>query len=113
MRAVIKIRPLGWRKVVSEIKTSDRLDSVVLLLTFLILIFVGVLLWTAVFLKSDGQTFQIVASLVTGFSGALLMRIKPKGAGPDDPVIPMPSAPSKVTVEAGDVKDAVEDKGDK
>ncbi len=92
-----------------DLKPSDRLDSVVMLLTFLILAFVGVLLWVAVNLKSDGQTFQIVASLVTGFSGALLMRIKPKGAGPDDPVIPMPQAPSKVTVEAGDTTD----KGDK
>ncbi len=90
-------------RTVDDIKPSDRLDSVVLLLTALILIFVGVLIWVAVNLKSDGQTFQIVASLVTGFSGALLMRIKPKGAGPADPVIPMPQAPSKVTVEAGDV----------
>jgi len=88
-------------KPIEDIKPSDKLDSVVLLLTALILAFVGVLLWVAVNLKSDGQTFQIVASLVTGFSGALLMRIKPKGAGPEDPVIPMPSAPSKVTVEAG------------
>jgi len=97
-------------KIVDETKSSDRLDSVVILLTFLILTFVAVLLWVALYLKSDGQTFQIVASLVTGFSGALLMRIKPKGAGPDDPVIPMPSAPSKVTVEAGS---DVEPKGDK
>lgn len=59
-------------------KPSNRLDSVVLLLTTLIITFVGVLLWVAVNLKSDGQTFQIVSGLVTAFSGALLMRINPK-----------------------------------
>ncbi len=50
-------------------------------------------------MSSDGQTFQIIAGLVTGFSGALLMRVKPKNAT-DDPSIPLPPNPSKVTVHA-------------
>lgn len=58
-------------------KPSNRVDSVVLLLTGLVICFVVVLLWVAVYLKSDGQTFQIISGLVTGFSGALLMRINP------------------------------------
>lgn len=58
-------------------KPINRVDSVVFLLTGLVLSFVGVLIWVAVNLKSDGQTFQIISGLVTGFSGALLMRINP------------------------------------
>jgi len=59
------------------------IDKVVYLLTFLVLVFTGLLIYVAKTSPNDGQTFQIVSGLVTGFSGALLMRINPKKL--DDP----------------------------
>lgn len=78
-------------------KENNRLDAVVILLTGLVMFFSGVLIWIAVYLKSDGQTFQIIASLVTGFSGALLMRIKPRGSKDGDDIV-LPGPPSRLTV---------------
>lgn len=54
-----------------------RIDPIIYLLTGLVLIYTVVILWTDLFLKSDGQTFQIVSNLASGFAGALLMRINP------------------------------------
>ncbi len=67
--------------------SSNKIEPIVLLLVFLVIFFSVVLVGVAVFLSSDGQTFQIIAGLVTGFSGALLMRVKPRTSesevGPD------------------------------
>lgn len=48
--------------------------------------FTCVLLAVAWLFKTDGQTFQAIASLLSGFAGALLTRIKP-------PTKPDPSSP--------------------
>lgn len=61
---------------------SNKIDPVLFLLTSLVLIFAGALIVVSKISPNDGQTFQILSNLVTGFSGALLMRINPKK--PDD-----------------------------
>lgn len=43
------------------------------LIVFLLLVLVAVSKWS----PNDGQTFQVISSLLTGFAGALLMRVKP------------------------------------
>ncbi len=58
---------------------TNKIEPIVLLLTFLVIFFSVVLVGIAKFLSSDGQTFQIIAGLVTGFAGSLLTRIKTKG----------------------------------
>lgn len=48
------------------------------------LLFVGMIFFTAMlfaaekWFPNDGQMFQVVAGLLTGFSGAFFMRVKPK-----------------------------------
>lgn len=64
---------------------NNPVEPIVKLMVGLVLIFTCMLIGVARFLSSDGQTFQIIAGLVTGFSGALLMRVKPRAATPDDP----------------------------
>jgi uncharacterized membrane-anchored protein len=64
------------------------IEPVLLLLAGLLVLFTFLLLWCSVVLKTDGQTFQVISSLVTGFAGALLMRIKPRGqADKDEPEV--------------------------
>ena len=49
------------------------------------LLFFGMVFWTVMlfvcvqFYSQDGQTFQVISGLLTGFSGAFFMRIKPRG----------------------------------
>lgn len=74
---------------------ENRIEPIVLLLVGLVLFFTCILVWVAKFMSSDGQTFQIIAGLVTGFSGALLMRVKPKSTPEDN--VPMPPNPARVT----------------
>jgi uncharacterized membrane protein YjjP (DUF1212 family) len=50
------------------------------------------------FFPNDGQMFQVVAGLVTAFSGALFTRIKPLLSRPDDSatataIVDTPAAP--------------------
>lgn len=48
------------------------------------LLFVGMIFFTGMlfaaekWFPADGQMFQVVAGLLTGFSGAFFMRVKPK-----------------------------------
>lgn len=72
-------------------ESDGRVEPIVLLLVGLVLFFTLVLIGIAVFLSSDGQTFQVIANLVAGFSGALLMRVKPRGS-PQDPPDPLPAS---------------------
>ncbi len=64
---------------------EHKLEPIVLLL------FVGMLFWTGMlficqkFYPDDGQIFQVISGLLTGFSGAFFMRIKPRGAEPPPP----------------------------
>ena len=60
------------------VKTKEGLEPVVLLLFVGILVFTGALFLSERFFGSDGQMFQVVAGLLTGFSGAFFMRVKPR-----------------------------------
>jgi len=57
---------------------TKQLDPVLLLLAAMIFVFTGLLIVIAEILKNDGQTFQVISGLLTGFSGAFLGRIMPK-----------------------------------
>ena len=57
-----------------------RLEPVIMLLTGLVVFFSLLLIGVAVWMSMDGQTFQVISGLVTGFAGALLMRVKPRAA---------------------------------
>ena len=67
----------------------NRLDPITVLLATLVLILVVLLLIQAHIHPNDGQTFQVLASLLSGFAGALLARVKPQGANHDD-AAPLP-----------------------
>lgn len=80
--------------VVTRIKDIDALDK---LLFFGIIFFVFILIYLARFEANDGQTFQVISGLITGFAGAFFGRMKPKAdtTKPDN-VITFP-APTPVT----------------
>ncbi len=62
------------------------IDPILKMLVALVVFFSLLLIGVARFMSSDGQTFQILSSLVSGFAGALLLRIKPRDASEKDPV---------------------------
>lgn len=72
---------------------ETKLEPVILLL-FIGMVFFTAMLFTAEhYFPMDGQMFQVIAGLLTGFSGAFFMRVKPKSAANsnDDPVDTNPS----------------------
>ena len=60
------------------------IDPILKMLVGLVIFFSLLLIAVARFMSSDGQTFQILSSLVSGFAGALLLRIKPRDASDKD-----------------------------
>jgi hypothetical protein len=58
---------------------DNRLDHVVVLLFVGMLVFTAILMYEAQARPNDGQTFQVIAGLLTAFSGSFFTRIKPKG----------------------------------
>ena len=54
-----------------------QLDSILYLLAAMVVFFTILLFVSARFLTNDGQTFQVISGLLTGFAGALLGRVKP------------------------------------
>ena len=68
--------------MVTNIKDIDAVDK---LLFLGIVFFTFVLLAIARFQPNDGQTFQIIGGLLTGFSGAFFARMKPKADTPTPP----------------------------
>jgi hypothetical protein len=77
-------------------KPDNKIEPIVLLLCSLVIFYTICLVVVAKLMSSDGQTFQIIAGLVTGFSGALLMRVKPRGTTPDESIDSVPSSVRKV-----------------
>jgi hypothetical protein len=69
---------------------KQRLEPVELLLMGGIVFFTICLFISERFFPSDGQIFQVVSGLLTGFGGAFLMRVKPKGDKADVPMVPPP-----------------------
>ncbi len=77
---------------------DDRIEPIVILLVSCMFVLLGLLVWVAKFMSSDGQTFQVIAGLLAAFSGSLFTRIKPKGA-PNGDTLPMPPSPAKITTK--------------
>lgn len=75
----------------------NKLEPVLLLLTFLLLFFTGALFFAEHFFMQDAQLFQVLSSLITGFAGALLMRVKIKSDPGDTDHVDVPGA--KMTAE--------------
>lgn len=65
----------------------NRLEPVLLLLVVLVVFFTILAVGCAWVFPQDGQTFQLIAGLLTSFSGALLLRVKPPRPGDHDPDI--------------------------
>lgn len=53
-----------------------KIDGALLILAGGIGIFSGLVLFCALRLKEDGQTFQVFSNILSGFVGALLLKIK-------------------------------------
>jgi hypothetical protein len=97
VRGLVLLGSLATVAVAEKVMPSDnKIEPIVLLLVGLVVLFSCALIGVAKFMSSDGQTFQVIANLDSGFAGALLMRVKPKGTT-EDPTIPMPPTPSTVT----------------
>ncbi len=69
--------------------SEARIEPIMYLLFAGMLIFTGILLWIAQARPNDGQTFQVIAGLLTAFSGSFFTRLKPRN--PED------TPPSKTT----------------
>jgi len=59
-------------------KQDWRIDPIVLLLFFGIFATLGLMVFVDFKFKEDGQTFQVISSLVGALTGAFLLRIKPQ-----------------------------------
>jgi hypothetical protein len=71
-----------------------QVDPILYLLATLVLLFTILLFVSAKFLTNDGQTFQVMSGLLTGFAGAFLGRVKP----PDPANLP-PGSKATASVE--------------
>lgn len=69
------------------------LDPVDRVLVFLIILFALLVIAISKWSPNDGQTFQIIGTLCTGFAAAFLSRIKPADKKTDQPQ--SPDAPQK------------------
>lgn len=56
----------------------EKLEPIIWLLFVGIFLLLGILIGVEVAWKDDGQMFQVIAGLLSAFSGAFFMRIKPK-----------------------------------
>lgn len=57
-----------------------KVDPTLMLLFLGIFAMTGILIFCEHFFASDGQIFQVISGLVTGFAGAFFGRINPKPA---------------------------------
>ncbi len=53
-------------------------DPVLVMLLGSTFVFTGLTIWVTLHTPGDGQTFQLLAGLTTGFGGAVLARVKPQ-----------------------------------
>lgn len=80
-----------------------RADPILSLLFCGMIFFTGILIFVEWRFESDAQVFQVIASLLAGFSGAFFGRIKP---GPEHTKQP---GESTVSVTTTQVKDNAEE----
>jgi hypothetical protein len=59
-------------------RQANKVEPVVVLLFLGMVFFTFMLFASEKWFPSDGQMFQVVAGLLSGFSGAFFMRIKPR-----------------------------------
>ena len=64
-------------------RSLSKLDPVLILLFMGIMVFTVILLFCEYFFKTDGQIFQVISGIVTGFAGAFFGRMKPTTDHPD------------------------------
>lgn len=76
---------------------KDKVEPVIVLLFCGMVFFTGMLFAAEKWFQNDGQMFQVVAGLLTGFSGAFFMRVKPKNEPPTQSITQ--GDESTVTVE--------------
>ena len=61
---------------------KEKLDPTLYLLVGLVAFFTVIVIYCEHIFPKDGQVFQVFAGMLTGFGGALLLRVKPRGNGP-------------------------------
>lgn len=64
---------------------SKSIEPIVFLLFGGIIFFTLLLVAISKWSPNDGQTFQVVSGLLTGFAGAFMMRVKPPSTTVDNP----------------------------
>lgn len=67
----------------------DPVEPTLYLLFYGMIFFAGVLIGVEYFFKEDGQMFQVIAGILTGFTGAFFGRMKPgekRGSSVDNSV---------------------------
>jgi hypothetical protein len=57
---------------------TNKIEPVVSLLAVLMIVFTVALFVSNAMFPMDGQMFQVIASLVSGVTGAFMMRVKPR-----------------------------------
>lgn len=80
-------------------KNNEEIEPILYLLAAIILFFTVVLIGVEYIFKDDAQVFQVIATLLTGFAGAFMGRVKPAQQGKDG------DSPA-ITVERKAVTDA-------
>ena len=63
-----------------------RIDPTLLLLFYGLIFFTGILIFVEHFFTSDGQVFQVISGVLTGFAGAFFGRMKPGNEHPGEAV---------------------------
>lgn len=74
-----------------------QIDPILMLLFSGILFFTGILFISEHYYPMDGQIFQVISGLLTGFSGAFFMGIKNQ-LGPPEPKPPIKSQETTSTI---------------
>lgn len=74
----------------------NRIDPIIRALFLAVFLYTLLLLAIAKLMPNDGQTFQVISTILSGFSGALLGRIHPgkAQAAPGDKADPKDTLPN-------------------
>jgi hypothetical protein len=78
----------------NHMSQPEPVDRVLLLLFLGVIIFTGILFAAEVWFMQDSQMFQVVAGILTGFTGAFFGRMKP--GKQDTQTASVPAAPVTV-----------------
>lgn len=74
----------------------EQIDRVLYLLFAGMLFFTAVLIGVEYFFKDDAQVFQVIAGILTGFTGAFFGRLKPNPQGNQTPPQAQPAITAQV-----------------